>query len=107
MILHVTYAVYIFLLLTIIEQTDLILEIYPGLLQKSEKECFATHCVKIVQSVSIRIQSECGKIRTRKSSVFGHFSRSDKLPISDVCVSLDTNCSESNQLTKIKPANGT
>ena len=27
-------------------------------------------------SVSLRIQSECGKIRTRKNSVFGHFSRS-------------------------------
>ena len=27
--------------------------------------------------VSLRIQSECGKIRTRKYSVFGHFSRSD------------------------------
>ena len=27
--------------------------------------------------VSLRIQSECGKIRTRKNSVFGHFSRSD------------------------------
>ena len=26
--------------------------------------------------VSLRIQSECGKIRTRKNSVFGHFSRS-------------------------------
>ena len=26
-------------------------------------------------SVSLRIQSECGKIRTRKSSVSGHFSR--------------------------------
>ena len=24
--------------------------------------------------VSLRIQSECGKIRTRKNSVFGHFS---------------------------------
>ena len=24
----------------------------------------------------VRIQSECGKIRTRKNSVFGHFSRS-------------------------------
>ena len=50
------------------------------------------YCVKIVQIrsffwsvfsrilneyyVSFRIQSECGKIRTRKSSVFGHFSRS-------------------------------
>ena len=28
-------------------------------------------------SVSLRIQSECGKIRTRKNFVFGHFSRSD------------------------------
>ena len=27
--------------------------------------------------VSFRIQSECGKIRTRKNSVFGHFSHSD------------------------------
>ena len=26
--------------------------------------------------VSLRIQSECGKLRTRKDSVFGHFSRS-------------------------------
>ena len=26
--------------------------------------------------VSLRIQSKCGKIRTRKTSVFGHFSRS-------------------------------
>ena len=55
------------------------------------------HCVKSVQiksfflvrifpyldwiwrdtdGVSLRIQSECGKIRTRKNSVFGHFSRS-------------------------------
>ena len=34
-------------------------------------------------SVSLRIQSECGKIRTRKDSVFGHFSRSDVLSSSD------------------------
>ena len=26
--------------------------------------------------VSLRIQSECGKIQTRKNSVLGHFSRS-------------------------------
>ena len=41
------------------------------------------HCVKSVQiqcffwsvfSVSVRIQSECGKMRTRKNSAFGHFS---------------------------------
>ena len=29
-----------------------------------------------LQAVSLRIQSECGKIRNRKNSVFGHFSRS-------------------------------
>ena len=31
----------------------------------------------IQYSVSLRIHFECGKIRTRKNSVFGHFSRSD------------------------------
>ena len=30
-----------------------------------------------IRRVSLRIQSECGKIRTRKNSVFGHFSRSE------------------------------
>ena len=38
-------------------------------------------CVQIrsfVCSVFFRIQSECEKIRTRKNSLFGHFSRSDK-----------------------------
>ena len=30
--------------------------------------------------VSLRIQSECGKIRTRNNSVFGHFSRSEGDP---------------------------
>ena len=28
--------------------------------------------------VSLRIQSECGKIRTRKKFVFGHLLRSEK-----------------------------
>ena len=53
------------------------------------------HCVKSVQIrsyfwsvfsrnpieyfVSLQIQSECGKIRTRNNSVFGHFSRSEGL----------------------------
>ena len=32
-----------------------------------------------VYGVSLRIQSECGKIRTRKNSVFGQFSRSETL----------------------------
>ena len=101
MILHVTYVVHIFSLLTIIEQTNLIL----GYIQDSYKNLRKSALQHT--SVSIRIQSQCGKIRTRKNSVFGHFSDSDKLSISDVCVSLDTSCSESKQLTKIKPANGT
>ena len=29
----------------------------------------------------VRIQSDCGKIRTRKNSVFGHFSRSENIHI--------------------------
>ena len=29
--------------------------------------------------VSLRIQPECGKIRTRENSVFGHISRSDTI----------------------------
>ena len=32
--------------------------------------------------VTLRIQSKYGKIRTRKNSVFGHFSRSDKVEFS-------------------------
>ena len=47
-----------------------------------------THCMKSVQirsfvwSVFSGIQSECGKIRTKKNSVFGQFFRSDKCLIS-------------------------
>ena len=58
------------------------------------KNYFISHCVKSVQIrshfwsvfsriqteygeiLSLRIQSECGKIRTRNNSVFGHSSRS-------------------------------
>ena len=32
--------------------------------------------LKINKCGNLRIQSECGKIRTRKNSDFGHFSRS-------------------------------
>ena len=61
------------------------------------KNTLSWHCVKCVQIrrfsgpyfpafglnteryfVSLRIQFECGKILTRKNSVFGHFSRSEK-----------------------------
>ena len=31
--------------------------------------------------LSLRIQSECGKMRTRNNSVFGHFSGSDKTEV--------------------------
>ena len=34
--------------------------------------------------VSLRIQSECGKIRTRKNFVFGHFSRSARIELPSV-----------------------
>ena len=34
---------------------------------------------KVSNGVSLRIQSKCGKIRTRKNSVFGHFSHSEIL----------------------------
>ena len=40
---------------------------------------FAFSCIRIEYRryfVSLRIQSECKKIRTRNNSVFGHFSRS-------------------------------
>ena len=62
----------------------------------STPDCISEHWVKCVQKrsffssvfsrirteygVSLCIQSECGKIRTRKNSVFGHFSRSVRLP---------------------------
>ena len=41
--------------------------------------------------VSLRIQAECGKIRTRKDSLFGHFSRSvnSVLYKTNVCVEVE------------------
>ena len=60
-----------------------------GVLDFQEQIRFHSHCVKSVQIrgffiwteygeilVSLYIQSESGKTRTRKNSVFGHFSRS-------------------------------
>ena len=44
-----------------------------------------------VYCLNLRIQSEYGKIRTRKNSVFGHFSRSNR---------------RSETFTKIRPCNG-
>ena len=37
-------------------------------------------------SVSLRIQSECGKTQTRQNSVFGHFSRSAYLGKVELCI---------------------
>ena len=34
------------------------------------------HSVRTRYEISLRIQSECGKIRARTNSLFGHFSRS-------------------------------
>ena len=55
-------------------------------LHHSEQLFAYNHYVKSVKiwsffwyRVSLRIQSKCGKIRTRKNSVFGHFSRSESL----------------------------
>ena len=69
------------------------------------KKCicwYLLHCVKSVQmrsffwsyfpafglnteryGVSLRIQSKCGKIRTRKNSVFRHFSRSVEIILTE------------------------
>ena len=58
---------------------------------------FGVHCVKSVQIRSFfwsvfsrihRIQSKYGKIRTRKNSVFGHFSHNIKLKIKFLNASL-------------------
>ena len=35
----------------------------------------------LVNEVSLCIQSECGKIRARRNSVFGHLSRNEALPV--------------------------
>ena len=42
-------------------------------------------------SVSVRIQFQCGKIRTRKNSAFGHFSRSVGIKWTLVCFNLQIN----------------
>ena len=53
------------------------------MLEKNQITFKCTHYVKSVQmrsflwSVFYRIQPDCGKMRTRKNSVFHHFSRSD------------------------------
>ena len=36
---------------------------------------------EIYYSVNLRIQSECGNMRTRRNSVFGHFSHSAGLKV--------------------------
>ena len=41
--------------------------------------------------VSLRIQSECGKIRTRRNPVFGHFSRSGVIKQLDLGGKIDRN----------------
>ena len=56
---------------------------------------------RIHTGVSLRIQSKCGKIRTRKNSVLGHFSCSElcrKLNIFDC--NLNATMSTTNELQK-------
>ena len=57
-------------------------ETYSNIWWELNSTSFAikTHCVKSVQIWSF-FWSECVKIRTRKNSVFGQFSRSDILSI--------------------------
>ena len=43
----------------------------------SSPHSFNLNVIKFNIFVSLRIQSECGKIRIRKNSVFGHNSHSD------------------------------
>ena len=71
--------------------------LFHNIVVSKNNNLFVQHCVKSVQirsffwsvfsrirteygeihEVSLRIQSECGKIRTSKNSIFGHFSRSE------------------------------
>ena len=54
--------------------------VWPFIASATDLEAPRSHCVKNVQIRSLfwcvlfRIQSECGKIRTRKNSVFGDFT---------------------------------
>ena len=41
----------------------------------------------IIYGVNLRIQSESRKIRTRKNSAFGHFSRSESVALFDIFLS--------------------
>ena len=52
--------------------------------QKSMAEILTEHCVKSVQIRNFfwSVFSECGKIRTRKNSIFGHFSDSGSSKLS-------------------------
>ena len=64
-------------------------------------EFFLVRIFPYSDSVSLRIQSKCGKIRTRKNSVFGHFSRSE-LPVITGLHKIYINHSLSVQSCKLK-----
>ena len=48
----------------------------PTLREKWPNTEFVFYCIRTGYGEVLRILSECGKIRTRKNSIFGHFSRS-------------------------------
>ena len=77
-------VLWITLICVMIRNLLIIMATHCILLKKSMFE-LELHCVKCVQIRSF-IWSECGKIRTTKNSVFGHFSRSAILtiPVLDV-----------------------
>ena len=72
--------------------TGVSLENFQKLLKKISKSYFgiAAFVFRLLSniyerySISVRIQSECSKIQTRKNSGFGHFSRSDIYGISNL-----------------------
>ena len=47
----------------------------PTLREKWPNTEFVFYCIRTGYGEVLRILSECGKIRTRKNSIFGHFSR--------------------------------
>ena len=64
-----------------------------------------------IHIISLRIQSECGEIQTRKNSVFGHFSRSaantkQKEHITDANIFKikDTNINKLRPATTVRPS---
>ena len=76
---HITFAVYLMLCIThVIFATLIVWNMFKyGVFSGLYFPAFGLNTERYF--VSLRIQSECGKIRTRKTSVSGHFSHNDWL----------------------------